>query len=776
MIKNTQLNLDFINSNVMVKNVSYLNVMLKHIITDINNKIINVLDITDPVIITDVIIKTSPTIKDIDLPVIIKKTLTDVVPIIANHQNNINTNIFPNLYSCFKNLLYPIGSLNSEEDFIFCIFNNQNPFDINFKNNINISISSQYSYSLKFSNNQNFYFPLALFYITKLYYRKVNASSMKPSNINYYILPESLTSLDQLNGITYLLADDILSTAFSLFYILSDMGFTPSLPSYSLPSAWPYQTIDYITHFIYNIFTRLVYSLFVIFLGIKIGASPFRFSTFTNNINFNLYKSRPIITNKCSTCVSSLFFGDIYNNPIIISGNINIDKSNPILINLSNSFIWSDLFNNLNVTFYPLYVLFNDTYVLQFNNISNINEFCIKLKQLNSIIFIRQDMIFISNSIGYIIFNSGDSIYARPASFIPIKTLPGIIDTFLSDEYILNLTQFFDLSLDHFKLYKRYGISLFDSKSYSIIKNAYERVGVFRHNTCYETIARVNTPIHKYMYLYLLYKHISDGTAFTKNPHFITQDANLDLLAFTLALNTNNQSNISITNSDNSITYFDPYNPDIDLILSTLESLCSNQFNSLKDKNKLDKFCRCLYRPANDLSPICFDPKCKLWTNDPDAIYKKYNCKYPVCTQAISITNFIAPTFDLNNISNNISCGAYTNSDSIQAGNYNIYFNNSKLYWSFDNNIYYNTDSIIKHTFTIINMNESFAIADMSVFNFRIIKDIGKYIPFVLGLYKNELYIIHKTLNVPIFYDQISLLCKNTTINQNITVTFVKVK
>lgn len=773
MIKNTQLNLDFINSNIMVKSASYLNTMLYNIVTEVMNKVITPLDIKDPIVITDIITKASGKIKDDDLPVIVKKTITTVSPLVSlpNTDTSFKSNIFPNLYSCFKNLLYPIGSLNSESDFIFCIFNDQNPFFKNFNYNINVSLSSQYSYSLKYSNtNNNFYFPMSLFYLVKLFYRKVNASSMTSNNINYYLLPESLTSLDQLNSIAYLLPDDVISSAFCLYYILSDMGFTETLPTYSLPPTWPQQTFVMISSFIINIFTRLVYSLFVIFLGIKLGISPFKFPSINSQFQFTIYKDRPVITNKCTTCIASSIFADIYNSPIILSGNIIIDKSNPIIINPSNPFTWNDIFSSLNVTYNPLFVKFNDTYILQFNNVNNINEFCIKLKQLNEIVFIRQDMIFVSGSLAYIIFNSGDTIYAKPSSFVPIKTLPGMIDTLISDEYILNLTQFFDLNFDHFKLYKRYGHSLFDYKVFKIIESSYSTISALNKSTCSNIINKVPSVIHRYMYLYLLYKHISDGNAFIKNPHFITNDANTDLLTFTLALNTNQQNPIIINNIS-----IDPMNPDIDFILSTIESLCSEQFQSLKDKNKLDKFCRCLYRPGSDLSPICFDPGCKLWTNDPDTIYKKYACKYPVCSQAISITNFIAPTLDLNNISNTISCGAYTSSDSIQAGIYNIYFNDSKFYWSLENDNFYSTSSSNKSSITIINMKESFAFADMDVFNFKIIKAVGKYIPFVIGLFKNQTYIIHKSLNVPIFFDQYSLLCKNTTVNSNITVTFVKI-
>ena len=82
-------------------------------------------------------------------------------------------NIFNTLYNCFQNYLFPLGELNNEQDFLFCIFNINNPFK-NLNNKLTVSFSIQYQYNIIYSNqNDLFLFPMTVFFITKTILSKI---------------------------------------------------------------------------------------------------------------------------------------------------------------------------------------------------------------------------------------------------------------------------------------------------------------------------------------------------------------------------------------------------------------------------------------------------------------------------------------------------------------------------------------------------------------------------------------------------------------------------
>lgn len=590
-----------------------------------------------------------------------------------NSSSNIlsnQTNIFKSVYSCFQNLLYPIGSINSESDFIFAIFNTNNPFDKTiFKNTIQVQLSTQYQYTLNYSaTNTNYIFILGLFYLAKQAYSALISNSNAIPSINYYLLPETLTSLDQLSSITYLLNSNIIIFIHSLFYMLSDLGFDTISPNTPLPSRWPIQTLNTMSILISNLFSKLFYSLFVVISSMQLDITPFNFTQFTSPITFTAYQDKPAIFAQCTTCTQwNKLFTSIFSNPVIVSATVNVDTSRPITVNISKAYTWRDVFSSFSVNLTPIYVQFIKPYVIS----NTLTQFIQFITQLNQIFVIRQDMIVVNAQYGYFIINANDILYARPASFTSIKCLPGVDMKLYSNSYIDSLHNAYNIDKSLFSLYQKYADNYYSTDLFSVISNAFILYKQYGDNTCnYIANATTLSRMHQYVYVYLLYKHIYNSNSFDQKLSFISIDINTHLLAFSFALNSKSQNSIVMNDKYS----FNPFSPDLDKLITVIETECTSQFNKLTDKNLSDPYCRCLYRNGTtDLSPYCFDPKCRTSLNDPNTIYKQYECKYPTCSQAFDITNMIASSIDLNNIQSNLSCGAVTTTNVLEPGKYSIF-------------------------------------------------------------------------------------------------------
>lgn len=779
MINNSQLIIEHISSSVMSARSSKLRELISFISSDISDK----LESYNPSSITGADRGLSQNDATPSLDSKSSTLTTDANANYINTNSNINTNdinIFRRIYECFQNILYPLGGLDSETDFIFAIFNTNNPFNSReFKNNIRVQLSTQYAYTLTYSaKNDNYIFPISLFYLLRKAYKLLNKVNTSVSSVNYYLLPETITGIDQLSSILYLLNSDIIIITNSLYYIMSNMGFSDStkFDLDLLPRRWPIQTINTISILLSNIFSKLFYSIFIIITSLTIQIVPFTFKQFTNNRKFIIYQDRPTIFNPKSSTNST--FSDIYTNPTIITASsVLFDKSKKFTVPFTSSpsFTWRDVFDKLNgVSVNSIHVYFDRPYIIAMDT-NTFTDFILNF--LNTIFIVRQDMIVISSNTAYLILN--DVLYARPTALNTIRCLPGTDLQICSQSYIQNLHTVYNVDTSTFNLYRKHGSNYYDISIFQMINDAFTIYSAHTDNTCNFILNKPNfTRMHQYMYLYLIYKHLQNGNTFENN-HFAanTQTSpNIDLLAFSIAINT--QSQYSIRMNDGNL--INVYNPDIDFIISQIEDECTLQFKRMKNKNNIDPNCRCLYRNGTtDLSPYCFDSVCKNSLNSPSTIYKKYECKYPTCSQAFDVTNILASSLNLNNITSQLNCGAVTSSNILDApAKYTIFFSQPKLWWSIDKAsqaLRTSRDSSNAYTFTILKENDSFFILDTDLYNSNIVLKPNSKLPILVSLFSNQIYIKHKILNSLIFYDENSfIVARYADVNYNYTLTFVK--
>lgn len=666
-------------------------------------------------------------------------------------------NIFNTLYNCFQNYLFPLGELNNEQDFLFCIFNINNPFK-NLNNKLTVSFSIQYQYNIIYSNqNDLFLFPMTVFFITKTILSKIiekESSLTSNLNIGYYLLPESLTSISDLNSIVYLLPDDVLLCSYCIYYIMSNMGFSDNLNN-TLPTLIPIKTFDTIITIEINILSKIIYSSIVSILNSITGNNPFKYDIYSNTLNLNVIKNKPLITNKCVKCTDISKFRTFFYNPQIISCDMIIDLSNIIKISLNN-FYWYDLFKQLNVTIFQTNVLFNDTYLIQLDNNLDI------LKSLMKIFYIRQDLIYVTKTATYLMLTN--KLYAKPSNFISAKVLPGTQNIDYTQNYINTLSIFSNTNKDYYTLLLNNGKTKFTSNIYPIINYSLNFIKQYDDNTCSIIIKSINDSLQKLIYVYLLHKHILNSNIFNDIPTF-AMNANRDLFTYALALDVIYQIPFSLFVADNKVIIWDPNKPDFDTLLYQIELLCSLQFKQLKDKNDLNKYCRCLYTLGSDLSPYCYDQGCKNWLNNENSIYIKYPCKYPTCSQSVDFTNLLSKTLNLNNITENISCGSYSNTNNILTGKYKLYFNDTNMYWTINDNNFI-TVSKNPSIFTFDYIGSTLIIRDIDIYNGYLIYKSRSYIPIITGLLSNYIYFIHKNFNAPIYTDNINILCQYKDTNK----------
>lgn len=767
MLNNSQLIIEYITSNVMTSRSS----QFVQLITNISNEIINKIQ---TFILSNNNI-TSSSSSQLSSSLNIQNNISSTNQ--ANNNILKDVNIFNQIYTCFQNLLYPIGGIASESDFIFCIFNTNNPFDkTKFTPSIRVQLSAQYVYQLTYSGKEsNYLFVMGIFYLARLVYATYIQNDTNIANINYYLLPETLTTIQQLSGIMYMLKSDIIIIAHSLYYMLIDMKFNVS-PQGLLPNKWPIQTLSTIYTLIANIYTKLFYSLFIVIISIKLGNIPFIFDIFTNNLSFIIYQDKPILTNLCTTTCTQYnkLFAQIFTTPTIISGNVSFNKTNNIPINMPTTFTWNNIFTNLNVTYDSISITFNKSYIIEFT----LDKFISFILLMNNIFIIRQDMIIVNQQYGYLIFNINERLYARPLSLNSIKCLPGIDSMICSQSYINNLNILYNVDKNLFNLYKLHGENYYPIQLFDTINSAYNIFSTQRENTCNYLVNNFNNKtinkMYQYMYIYLLIKHLNAGIAFTESITFVDTDINVDLITFSLAIGSPKQ---------NSIIFIDnyscnPYSPDLVYILNIIENECIKQFNNLKDKNQIDKYCKCLYRSGSDLSPYCFDPRCRNSLQNTSTIYKEYTCKYPTCSQSLDITNIFSSSTNLNNIESNITCGAVTSSNIIQSGKYKIYFNSSLLYWKIDPNSFIVTtnDKSLASTFEIEQINQIYYLKNITIYNSYLIYNntLKSGMPIYISLLNNKMFIKHKTINSLIYVDDPYIVCKYKDVTNDDTITFIK--
>lgn len=820
MLNNSQLIIEHINSSVMSSRSSKLRELISIFSRQISQKL-------ESGWLSSV--KTNPTTPvSASTPIIESKTsaqeasyqpMKEAAPDLTVNTDNIN--IFRIIYESFQNILYPLGGINSENDFIFSLFNTADPFNgAEFKSSIRLQLSTQYVYTLSYSGtDSNCIYPMAFFYMTRKVYKLLNPTeNNNTSNVNYYLLPESLTNIDQLTSIMYLLNSDIIIIVNSLYYMMSSMGFADSskFDLLQLPKRWPIQTIDTISILLSNIFIKLFYSIFVIINSLDKGIVPFSFKIFENKTKFIIYQDRATIFSPRST--TNNIFSNLFSNPIFITASsVVFDKTRSSTIPFSSaaSLSWRDVFksldgvkiNSINISFIKPYVIQMDipTFV---NFISN---------YLNKIFIIRQDMICIAGNYAYLILN--DVLYARPSALNTIQCLPGNDLKICSQSYLNNLHTAYNVDASTFNLYKKHGSNYYDISTFEMITDAFAIYSKYLNNTCNTIINTKNFSImHQYMYTYLMFKHIQNGNIFENNTFNVNNEQkrasqisslirssqtswssilnniytsvvqqassnsdlsfspNLDLLTFSIALNTMTQNQIQMKDA----TTIDVYKPNLDYMLKKIENECTQQFNQLADKNLLDHNCRCLYRDGtNDLSPYCFDPQCRNSIDNPSTIYKKYECKYPTCSQSFDITNVFSSSLNLNNISSQFNCGAVSSSNVIKApAKYKIYFSQDKRWWSINttsNLLVASLDRKDASIFEVLIENDILYINNLDLYNSYIIYKKGSKIPILIGIFTNQLYVKHKVLNSLIFYEEpvYFIVSKYTDISSKYTVTFI---
>lgn len=688
---------------------------------------------------------------------------------------NTNDNIFYNLYNCFQNYLLPLGTLNNEQDFLFCIFNTNNPIT-KLNPEINVSLSEQYQFTITYSNQNDLYlFPMSIYYVTKKILTKIMKIDTKIYNIGYYLLPESLTKISDLDSILYLLPDDILLCSYCIHYIMSNMGFQ-KVPNITPPNLISNKTLESLLTIELNILTKILFSTITAIISAVININPFKYNKYFDNLKLEIIKDKPLISNQCIQCTNVTKFKTIFINPKIISCDIIINETNKIQISKTN-FYWYELFDKLNITLFQTNILFNDNYVIKLD--SNLNI----LKSLLQLFYIREELIYVTPKGVYLILK--DKLYAKASDLISIKMLPGLVNISKSNDYIKSFSLFYNTDEEYYKIIIKNGLTYLNSSLFELVIKSLQFIKQYNELSCSQLITNLDNlkldNFHKCIYIYLLHKHIQTGSTFNEELNF-KSNVNDDLFIYSLSLDIMFQSSYSITGYNDTVIIFNPNNPDLDLLLQNIELFCTSQFDSLTNKNNLNKYCRCLYRPGSYLSPYCFDQGCKNWISNENSIYIKYPCKYPVCSQSIDFTNMLSNTLDLNKITQNISCGAFSNTTKFQPGNYNIYFKTNTLYWSIETaKTVSSTDEtaiIVSSTpsqFRIDYINEILTIYDITVQNNQLKFSPNSKLSVIIGLINNNIYLIHKKYNYPIYTDGKNVLCDYKDVNMiNCTIVFVK--
>lgn len=656
----------------------------------------------------------------------------------GNGDTSVNTldNIFPMLYQMFTILLSPLGTLNNESDFIYCIFAMASPLNIYFTD-FNFIISKQYQYYLSYSNTNNlFRIPMCLFLIIRTLYRKF--ISIPPiENVSDFILPDNIKSLVDLNDIIHILPEDVILSGYCMYYVMLNIGINASL-NVDVPILLPSTTADMIFKLVTNIIIKLAYTNACVIICLNASISPFHYISSFDSFKMTAFESNISISNVCLNCVDVYPYKSIFEEPKIISCNLNFNNLHPILMSFDTNTYWTEIFSVLKVKYTATSVVFLATYVV----VIEIKD----LKVLCSIFFIRDDMVCVFNRSTYLLLS--DTLYARPSKFAFTNMLPGEQVILLSKAWSNTLSRFYGLSATFYSILVSQGASQFGKSSIIYAFKAAERINIHKEKTCDNIISYCLSDIDKILYIYLIHKHIMDGKFFEYLPPIKgPNDIHFDLITYLLAINTYKQAQIKIASL--SFTW-EPSNPDIPYILSKIENMCVESFNSLVNKNMLNPLCRCLYRPGSDLSPICFDTRCMTSLQDENSIFIKYPCKYPTCSQTLDISNFMSNSLDINNINYQASCGAFDNKDSLSPGDYYIYFKGG-FYWSTDpaNNIILGP---VKNPFTLIYDNSGVLnIKNVNVISNKLVFREASELPIIIGLLENEIFIMHK-LNSSIIY------------------------
>lgn len=664
-----------------------------------------------------------------------------------------NINLFTDLYKSFKNFLGIFGGLNNEEDFIYSIFSDYTTEQL--KTPIDIYLSSSYKYTINYSNNNDlFLIPLLIFRLTRKAYRNILGYQQIQYN-NSFIISESINNLKGFDSIAYLFSEEINICAYSIHYIMSEMGFNHT--QIDLPSTWAGETLYKFIKLVTNIITKIIYSTISNIVSILVGINPFKFSIYTKNIYIELYKDKPNIANICYTCNSKQnLFQDIFNVPNIPTADVLFNKDILITIN-KNNFYWYDLFEQLDIKKTALSIIFNTKYIIQLEN-------TVLLSELNSIFYIRQDMIFVDNKYIYIVLHG--MIFARQEKNITQSVIPGEKNIEFDQTFINNLSSFYSIKSAYINIFKN-GISKYDSNSFKLVTNAINIVFKYKEKTCLLISNQINNQLYKAMYIYLIYKHIYDGNNFEQIPVF-APNAKLELLMFLFAIKSFKQINIKFESFE-----INPNTPDIAILLDFIEKSCVEQFNNLNDKNDLNPMCRCLYKDGTVLSPFCFDQGCKTWIRNENSIYKEYNCKYPVCSQAINFTNLLSKSSNLNEINMSLDCGNFSSNDKIPSGKYFLQFQNN-MFWN------YNGDQVIisnkPHEFEIIEGKYNSFIKGIHVKNGYVYKNYKEKIPIAIGIINNKTYFINQITNSPFFTDGEFVMNKLVDVTgTNVNLTYTKV-
>lgn len=681
-----------------------------------------------------------------------------------------NSNIYLNLYNSFQNVMFPLPIMTNETNFLYCLFNENNPIDMYTKKifpNITISLTSELDYTISYNNDSfNYIIVMLIIYIVKIYVKQIfNIQKSNPQSIGYYLFSNTLTKISDLNSIVFLLPKEIIISSFCIYNIINKLNLDSGLNTIKNSILFPNETIESLTIIHINIIRKIIYSCISSFLFSDLNSSfsnmCFTYKQSNKKSNLIYYFDNPILTNGCVTCSDTKLLTKYFINPKIVTYQILIDTTKSLLVTKTNLY-WYNIFTEI-----------NDKIIIENINLKFTSSILIKipieydfLDIFFDLFYILENNIIISNSDKnsiFLYFAKNSLLYAKPSSFIPIDILPGIIDTNYSERYIKSISNLYKLNDKSLNQYFQNGIVTYKSTILIDLLSIKEFIKLNKNNSIKELLNKLtkilnNDSLKLLQLLVLINKKINSSSMFIISPfnEINVYDLNKYLFIYIFSKTSFLQNIVELKD-----LVYDCQNVNINLLIDLIETKCITYFNTLTDKNDIYTtypLCKCLYQSNDNISPYCFDEKCKTWITDDLSIYKKYPCKYPTCSQGIDISNMISPSIDLNYTLNKLQCASYDFKSSVTSGKYNIYFidnNNVKYMWIKNDNIVINRNGNTKNNIFNIEVTKtgSLIIKNIDIINGYLIESTTKNIECIQSLLSNKLYLIHKKFNIPLICD-----------------------
>jgi len=744
-------------------------------------------------------------LKDLDFNQYYLLNLKNDVTNLINYKNKINvllltgsgssdiidykTSIFNGLYNSFQNILFPLNQMTNESQFIYCLFNKTNPFDLISSNtfpDIVFSITSQKNYRLSFNKNdinrKIYFIPMIIFYIVKLFVIQLFPINNVVQTLDWYLVPSSITNLSDLSSILSLIPYEINVTSFCIFNLITSMGFTTNLINTTL---YPEQTLITLSLLHVNLIKKIMYSCVGSLLYSDLSPAYknmcFFFNISSKSSNMIFLPTIPSLTKKCSFCDPVPMLNGYFVNPQVISYTYTVQPTDQKTINKSNAY-WYNIFDfNPNVLVGNIYIQFKEDMLIYPipDTTSSVTDY---LDIFFELFYLRPDNFILLNSNLCILFKQNSIIYARPSSFLPINTLPGYIILNNSEEYILSLSKIYGIDKNYLNLYIKHSLTNYKVTLLDDILEIKSFIKQNKNRTINElvNILKVSSNLRKNQIMYLLGKHSKMQKLFINSPfkELDVYELNKYLFIYIFSLYTFKQDDVSYYLNETTL-------------LNKIEEDCIIKFKSLTDKNLIystEPLCTCLYKSNDEISPYCFDQNCRVWLPNENSIFKDYKCIYPLCSQGVSFENIISPSTDLNYTLQKIKCAGYDFTKDLTSGNYNIYFilNNTKYIWVKQSNISVelNSNNLVlsnpKYIFNLtLNADTSITLNDIDIKNGLLINYKSKSTVCIQSLLDNTLYFISKQYNIPITcqIDVESILrCSFPTNSTNLLIKLVLVK